>query len=399
MDREQAEKSDAGPAPIRRPPDVQSSPAGFGDFQMLQDKAGNAAVNQLMGEPAGTPGKRPNLDVGDTGPAVRVLQQKLRTIGIECPLDGTFGSRTHEAVVEFQTHNPELHPATGGVGVGTWKALDSQTGQPAHQDAFPVNTTNESGETTSHDPLVQLETAVLAGTFGGKLPWYVWDPLRRIIRVSYTATTELAIGAKLIYDAVQFVESGEWEAAKAEGKSPLFKLLLNSHFPDTLLHIDVLTDLLGPDIAMSAGLFLNQFKHAGPTFQHYLHGGGADRRYVLQDFADEDVSFRQVVASRTPLDGSTQVVTDYTTDTGSSRDWHYTFGGVDHLSLRLIDGSNPSRAVVQVVLADPYQWHPNEIRADILMHKSMEILKQSGAREFMQRDDGSPVIVDLSRRR
>ncbi|MFI5730545.1 peptidoglycan-binding protein [Kribbella sp. NPDC051587] len=399
MDREREDKSaEARPAPVRRPPAEQSAPAGMGDFQMLQNKAGNAALVEAIGEQAGTPGNRPNLDLGDRGPGVRVLQQKLRSIkDIDCPVDGVFGQSTHDAVVQFQTRHPELHPATGGVGAGTWAALDRETGQLAEQDLHPPSTVNPVGVTTSGDPLVQLETYVLADLLGGKLPWYVWNPLRKVVRLLYTAGTSTFLVEKLIYDAVHFVESGRWEAEKAKGHSPLAELLFSSHLTDTLLFTDVVAEMLSEEIALFALYKLSGLRHAEPTFKHYLHGGGADYFYRMQEFVDQDAGFRAMVAAATPLDGSTQV-TSYETSDADSKDWNYTFGGIDYVSLKLIDGSDRTRAKVRIVLADPYQWHPDELRASIYLHKAMEILKQTGAREFMQRDDGSPVVVDLSRR-
>jgi len=74
----------------------------------------------------GAPGNRPNLDVGDMGPAVSLLQGLL---GIQPT--GNFDEATRQAVVEFQEERTELYPATGGVGPKTWQALDagSLTGQ------------------------------------------------------------------------------------------------------------------------------------------------------------------------------------------------------------------------------------------------------------------------------
>lgn len=72
----------------------------------------------------GAAGQRPNLDVGDTGPAVRLLQRRLNGQGAQLRVDGVFGPRTHTAVVAFQRTHPELLPATGGVGERTWAELD-----------------------------------------------------------------------------------------------------------------------------------------------------------------------------------------------------------------------------------------------------------------------------------
>jgi hypothetical protein len=398
MDHLRAEDSQL-PSPAVRRPDA--APAQ-NDILKLQQSAGNAAVAARAQEEAeGSPGHRPNLALGDSGPGVLLLQRKLRELGLGCPADGTFGQSTHDAVVGYQQHHPELLPATGGVGPGTWATVDRETAPLTGptQDLLPPNTTNPLGVSTSTDPLTQLEIQVLQGTLDGRVPWYVVLPVRKILRVLYTMGTAPLLLAKFVYDVVHFVESGRWEAEKAQGHSPLLELLLNSHLSDTLLHTDVITDLLGEDIAMAAGLLLSRYPHAGPTFRHYLHGHGADYKYDLQDFANTHSGFGLLVSGSTPLDGSTKVITDFAADSdGGSSDWAYTFGHIDHISLRLIDGSDRTRAKVRVVLADPYQWHGDELRGELLLHKSMEILKQTGAQEFMQRDDGNLVTVDLSGR-
>ena len=97
----------------------------------FQSLAGNRAVASLLAvqrdvEGEGEPGKRPNLDVGDTGDGVKLLQRMLTKVGYPVPTTGTFGRLTHEAAVRFQTDRPSLHPATGGVGRGTWTQLDAE---------------------------------------------------------------------------------------------------------------------------------------------------------------------------------------------------------------------------------------------------------------------------------
>jgi hypothetical protein len=77
-------------------------------------------------EEEGSPGHRPNLDVADTGPGVKLLQ---RLLGV--PATGSFDEPTRKAVIAFQDSRPALRPATGGVGPLTWKALDEVTGSSA----------------------------------------------------------------------------------------------------------------------------------------------------------------------------------------------------------------------------------------------------------------------------
>lgn len=122
----------------------------------LQASAGNAAVGKLIQrstEPEGRPGARPNLDVGDSGPGVVLLQQLLGTAR-----SGQFGQTTHDAVVSFQANHepPSLHPATGGVGPKTWRALDERVqtgGAPAGRPGTRPNL--EVGDTGQGVALLQ----------------------------------------------------------------------------------------------------------------------------------------------------------------------------------------------------------------------------------------------------
>jgi DNA/RNA non-specific endonuclease len=105
----------------------------------MQQEAGNAAVARMLGagstrgaliqrsfEEEGSPGHRPNLDVGDTGPGVALLQRRL---GV--PVTSTFDATTHDAAVAYQKARPSLHPATGGVGPLTWASLDADAASGA----------------------------------------------------------------------------------------------------------------------------------------------------------------------------------------------------------------------------------------------------------------------------
>lgn len=80
---------------------------------VIQRDTKRAAISE------GKPGNRPNLDVGDAGPGVSLLQRLLGTSSTD-----VFDETTRKAVVSFQQARPALHPATGGVGPKTWEALD-----------------------------------------------------------------------------------------------------------------------------------------------------------------------------------------------------------------------------------------------------------------------------------
>lgn len=97
----------------------------------LQRAAGNTAVARLLGgravvqrsvEPAGSPGRRPNLDSGDSGPGVSLLQRMLGA-----GETGVFDAQTRGAVDTFQRRQG-WDPS--GVGPMTWAALDGHAGTP-----------------------------------------------------------------------------------------------------------------------------------------------------------------------------------------------------------------------------------------------------------------------------
>jgi peptidoglycan hydrolase-like protein with peptidoglycan-binding domain len=102
----------------------------------LQRRAGNAAVGRLMGaaarasvqrsiEQEGSPGRRPNLDTGDSGPGVSLLQWLLGAAQT-----GAFDQQTRRAVDRFQRQQG-WDPS--GVGPMTWAAVDDQAGSPGHR--------------------------------------------------------------------------------------------------------------------------------------------------------------------------------------------------------------------------------------------------------------------------
>jgi hypothetical protein len=122
---------------------------GESEILTLQRQAGNRAVAALLAvqrevEGEGTRGARPNLDVGDSGPGVSLLQLKLKKVGYPVAATGKFGQGTHQAVVRFQQARPSLHPATGGVGPATWRALDAETAGSSGIGVGELRTTGSS---------------------------------------------------------------------------------------------------------------------------------------------------------------------------------------------------------------------------------------------------------------
>jgi SCP1.201-like deaminase/Putative peptidoglycan binding domain len=99
---------------------ARSAAAGDGVLRLQRD-AGNAAVSRILAlqrsvEQEGSPDHRPNLDVGDRGPGVALLQ---RMVGANST--GVFDAQTRAAVSRFQ-HQQGWAPS--GVGPMTWAALD-----------------------------------------------------------------------------------------------------------------------------------------------------------------------------------------------------------------------------------------------------------------------------------
>ncbi len=67
------------------------------------------------------------LRAGSKGQEVKQLQEKLRFAGYPVPVTGEFDTRTHNAVISFQTSR-QLQP-DGIVGDKTWTALDMPPGK------------------------------------------------------------------------------------------------------------------------------------------------------------------------------------------------------------------------------------------------------------------------------
>jgi peptidoglycan hydrolase-like protein with peptidoglycan-binding domain len=109
--------------------------AGPAGVLALQRAAGNRAVAAALGagtarlmiqraeKQEGEPGRRPDLWVGDTGPAVKLLQARL---AIE--KTGQFDEATRLAVVQFRKDVFKEADPAGGVGATTWQKLDERAG-------------------------------------------------------------------------------------------------------------------------------------------------------------------------------------------------------------------------------------------------------------------------------
>ena len=99
-----------------------------------QRRFGNAAVARVVARrrmllrdyyDEGLPGSRPGMDVGDTGPAVKLLQ---RLLGAKPT--GVFDAQTRLAVDQFQAQQG-WKPS--GVGAMTWERIDNHEGKPGNR--------------------------------------------------------------------------------------------------------------------------------------------------------------------------------------------------------------------------------------------------------------------------
>lgn len=100
-----------------------STTGGARSVPALQRNVGRLLQRSV--EQEGAPGRRPNLDVGDSGPGVALLQQMLGATQT-----GSFDQQTRSAVDRFQRQQG-WEPS--GVGPQTWQRLDGHAGAPGHR--------------------------------------------------------------------------------------------------------------------------------------------------------------------------------------------------------------------------------------------------------------------------
>ncbi|WP_211768149.1 eCIS core domain-containing protein [Kutzneria sp. CA-103260] len=259
---------------------------------------------------------------------------------------------------------------------------------------------NSPEQSTSSDLLRQLEIYVAWHYFGGKIPEAIAWPVRCVLRLAVTGGVPFLVVYRLVqvvYDLYRLYQNsvpGDVDAKykpDAQGRRPFSDLLLETV---SLGVFDLVSDCLTPLIAYAALAYMRQLNrpHAAQSLSHYLDGSGADLRYDAeqmmadQKFAD---AVRSVSRDRQP---TPLRLTDHS---WAADDWLDTFGEVDFAQVTLLDDSDPTRAKVHVVIADPYQWHADELRSIPLVHTVMENMKMSGAKEFIQRVD-QIVEVDLT---
>ena len=111
------------------------------------------------------------LREGDSGPAVVRLQKDLEALGYSTGgAEGDFGPMTLTAVVDFQQSNGI--PATGLVGVLTWRALDEAVQQAPPTNTMGSNQVNRGSISPTAAGIVGLAMKYqgAAYVFGGNSP-------------------------------------------------------------------------------------------------------------------------------------------------------------------------------------------------------------------------------------
>lgn len=113
----------------------------FADFRDWVRYAMDEGVNVTYIDAEVKPMDHPTLRRGDSGEAVTYLQTLLCDVGETLTADGKFGSKTEQAVKDFQ----RLYGLTvdGVVGPKTWDALEKATGHEDSQPSEPPETPEE----------------------------------------------------------------------------------------------------------------------------------------------------------------------------------------------------------------------------------------------------------------
>jgi hypothetical protein len=173
-----------------------------------------------------------------------------------------------------------------------------------------------------------------------------------------------------------------------QGREPLTNLLI-----DWMEIPDLVADCLMAQIVVLVQNHLDTMQPAGESLARYRAGSGADKWYDANKML-KDSGFRAYV-TEVDRSGKPTMLT-IGTEAWATREWQYTFGSVDFTQVTLLDGSDPARAKVRIVIVDPYQWHPDEPRISRFAHGALENMKMAGAKEYLQRVD-QVVEIDMGK--
>jgi peptidoglycan hydrolase-like protein with peptidoglycan-binding domain len=139
----------------------------------------------------------PVLKKGSTDPAVKDLQEALKTLGFDPgPVDGIFGAQTENAVKQFQQAR-EI-PVDGVVGRVTWINIDEA------DQSHPVLTLGSTGlpvrRLQSRMSAVDFDTGGVDGRFGPKTEAAV-----RKLQQDFNLTVDGVVGSQTwqVVDALE----------------------------------------------------------------------------------------------------------------------------------------------------------------------------------------------------
>ena len=139
----------------------------------------------------------PVLKKGSTDPAVKDLQEALKTLGFDPgPVDGVFGAQTENAVKQFQ--QAKEIPVDGVVGRVTWINIDEA------DQSHPVLTSGSTGlpvrRLQSRMSAVGFDTGGVDGRFGPKTETAV-----RKLQQDFNLTVDGVVGSQS-WDVVDALE-------------------------------------------------------------------------------------------------------------------------------------------------------------------------------------------------
>jgi lipoprotein-anchoring transpeptidase ErfK/SrfK len=111
------------------------------------------------------PPKEPTVfKQGDNGDKIKEIQEKLNKFGYKLAVDGSFGSSTYTAVVDFQNRNKIL--SDGIVGASTLEKLDKKpTTETMYKPPSPAPRTNDTAA---------IEQYINDKNFPSKTNYFIW---------------------------------------------------------------------------------------------------------------------------------------------------------------------------------------------------------------------------------
>jgi peptidoglycan hydrolase-like protein with peptidoglycan-binding domain len=185
------------------------------DFQAAQGWAPSGVgpmTWEALEDQEGAPGRRPNLELGDKGPAVTLLQRFLKV-----PMTGVFDKTTRKAVDAFQAGEGW---APSGVGPMTWEAIDKkirlQVADEMDKLADPASPTRAVWSGSGNDPTL---TNFSAWAMAPKEKPFTVTPTTRINcweMVLYAAFKAGAVPWQKIHDIYTYEGPKDWYERLAE---------------------------------------------------------------------------------------------------------------------------------------------------------------------------------------